>query len=287
VTRQPPGCPAFGSDSVKDRPENAPRPLGSVVPGLHHPEAGPHSVVWWDPAQLNLGVQESVGLKQQRLLEVDEGGSRSTDSVRAHASWQEKRERVRAEARRPLLDVAVASEPEGGLGELTEELPPVRVEATTASSAGERPHGRRFGILVHTLLATIDLEAERAAVEAAAALQGRSLGAPRDEIDAAVDTVVAALGHPLLRRAAAAARRGACRRETPITLWLGAHKLVEGVVDAAFLEPDPEPCWTVIDFKTDLEIAGRLADYQRQVALYALAVRRATGLRAEGVLLRL
>ena len=49
---------------------------------------------------------------------------------------------------------------EGGLGELTEELPPVRVEATTASSAGERPHGRRFGILVHTLLATIDLEAD-------------------------------------------------------------------------------------------------------------------------------
>ena len=42
----------------------------------------------------------------------------------------------------------------------------------------------------------------------------------------------------------------------------------------------------MIDFKTDLEIAGRLADYQRQVALYALAIHRATGVRTEGVLLR-
>ena len=286
VTRQPPGCPAFGGDSVKDRPDNAARPLGSVVPGLHHPEAGAHSVVWWDPSVLKLGVQESVGLKQQRLLEVDEGSVRSADSERAHDLWQEKREQVRAEARRPLIEVAVASEPAGALGEVEDELPPVRVETTALPGAGERPHGKRFGTLVHTLLAATDLDAERAAVERSAALWGRSLGAPTAEIEAAIETATAALAHPLLRRAAAAARRGACRRETPVTLRLGARKLVEGVVDAAFFEPDPEPCWTVIDFKTDLEIAGRLADYQRQVALYALAIHRATGVRTEGVLLR-
>jgi ATP-dependent exoDNAse (exonuclease V) beta subunit len=43
--------------------------------------------------------------------------------------------------------------------------------------------------------------------------------------------------------------------------------------------------WTVVDFKTDVEIAGRREDYERQVALYAKAVAAATGERARGVLL--
>jgi len=59
---------------------------------------------------------------------------------------------------------------------------------------------------------------------------------------------------------------------------------VEGVIDAAFLE-DGEG-WTVVDFKTDVEIAGRLEEYRGQVALYAEAVGQATGMRARGVLLR-
>jgi len=60
--------------------------------------------------------------------------------------------------------------------------------------------------------------------------------------------------------------------------------VVEGVVDAAFLEDGAG--WTVVDFKTDVEIAGRLEEYRRQVGLYAEAVRRATGVPARGVLLR-
>jgi ATP-dependent exoDNAse (exonuclease V) beta subunit len=60
--------------------------------------------------------------------------------------------------------------------------------------------------------------------------------------------------------------------------------LVEGVIDAAFLE-DGEG-WTVVDFKTDVEIAGRLEEYRRQVGIYAEAVGQATGMRARGVLLR-
>jgi hypothetical protein len=42
----------------------------------------------------------------------------------------------------------------------------------------------------------------------------------------------------------------------------------------------------VVDFKTDAEIGGRLEEYRRQVALYALAIERATGEPATGVLLR-
>ena len=60
--------------------------------------------------------------------------------------------------------------------------------------------------------------------------------------------------------------------------------VVEGVVDAAFLE---DGVWTVVDFKTDVEIAGRLDEYRRQVALYAAAIARATGAPARAVLLQI
>ena len=46
----------------------------SVRPGLHLPQAGGHGVVWWDPHALDLDRQEEVGLRQQRILEADEGG---------------------------------------------------------------------------------------------------------------------------------------------------------------------------------------------------------------------
>ena len=45
------------------------------------------------------------------------------------------------------------------------------------------------------------------------------------------------------------------------------------------------PIWTVVDFKTDVEIAGRREDYERQVSLYAKAVAEATGEPTRGVLL--
>jgi ATP-dependent exoDNAse (exonuclease V) beta subunit len=60
--------------------------------------------------------------------------------------------------------------------------------------------------------------------------------------------------------------------------------LVEGVLDLAFEEPDG---WTVVDFKTDAEIAAALASYRRQVALYASVVARTTGKTVNAVLLQL
>jgi ATP-dependent exoDNAse (exonuclease V) beta subunit len=155
------------------------------------------------------------------------------------------------------------------------------VETATGKEPG--PHGKRFGSLVHGVLAAIDLDAERDGVERVAALQGRLLGATEDEVAAAVHTVVRALAHPLLRRASVAARAGRCRRETPVAVQLD-EVLVEGVVDVAFLEEDTG--WTVVDFKTDVELEGRLEEYRLQVGLYVEAVAQATGRQARGVLLR-
>jgi ATP-dependent exoDNAse (exonuclease V) beta subunit len=277
-TRQPPGCPAFGVESTTGRPDNVPRPPDAVVPGLHVPAFGRHRVVWWDPATLALDVQESVGLAQQKILAVDERGVRAEEGVREHAAWQAERERVRAAGSAPSLSVRTVTEHAA-----VAAAPAVEVAVESVDAPGPRPHGKRFGTLVHAVLAAVELDADRAGVADAAALQGRLLGATAAEVDAATDTVARALAHPLLRRAADAARGGRCRRECPVGVKLDGV-LVEGVVDAAF--PVDTVGWTVVDFKTDVEIAGRLEEYRRQVGLYAEAVALATGVPARGVLLR-
>jgi ATP-dependent exoDNAse (exonuclease V) beta subunit len=59
--------------------------------------------------------------------------------------------------------------------------------------------------------------------------------------------------------------------------------MVEGIVDLAFQDGDR---WTVVDYKTDRELAtiGR-ERYRRQVALYASAIARATDTPCSGVVL--
>ncbi|HXL52286.1 MAG TPA: PD-(D/E)XK nuclease family protein, partial [Gemmatimonadales bacterium] len=198
---------------------------------------------------------------------------------RAHAAWQAERERVRAGGGVPSLRVVTATE-HAAIG----AVPGAEVAVESVGAPRPRPHGKRFGTLVHAVLAAVELDAGRAGVADTAALHGRLLGATAEEVAAAVDTAVRALAHPLLRRAADAARAGRCRRECPVGVQVEGGVLVEGVIDAAFLE-DGEG-WTVVDFKTDVEIAGRLEEYRGQVALYAEAVGQATGMRARGVLLR-
>jgi ATP-dependent exoDNAse (exonuclease V) beta subunit len=144
----------------------------------------------------------------------------------------------------------------------------------------------RFGVLVHAMLAGIDLDADAEAIRAAAALQARLVAAIGAEQAAAEETVRRALAHPLLRRAARAARAGRCRREVALTLAVESGTLVEGVADLAFCD-EPAAQWTVVDFKTDRDIAGRLPEYRWQLGAYAEAVARATGRPARAVLLHL
>jgi ATP-dependent helicase/nuclease subunit A len=276
-SRTPAGCPAFGPDTLPGRPSDVARPAASVTPGLHRPETGEHHVVWWDPAALRLNVDESGGLAQQKLLAADEAGLRSAEGVRRHDDWQATRARVRTDAGTPGIRVVTATE-RAMTGAAAAHVP-----VESAGAPGRRPHGRRFGALVHAVLAVVPLDADAGEVARVAALESRVLGAPAEETEAAVATAVRALAHPLLRRAAAAARAGTCRREVPVLDRLDDGTLVEGVVDAAFLDGG---AWTVIDFKTDMEIAGRLEEYRRQVALYAAAIARATGAPASAVLLQ-
>ncbi len=164
----------------------------------------------------------------------------------------------------------------------TESLESVAVVELAA--AGPAVAGPRFGALLHAVLATIPLDGGTEAVKDAAQLQARIVGATAEETEAAVARISAALEHPLLQRARAAAATGECHRETPITLREDDGTLVEGVADLVFRENSR---WVVLDFKTDQELATAVDQYRRQVALYAAAVATATGVASEGYLLRL
>src|SRR5262249_28309537 len=115
-----------------------------------------------------------------------------------------------------------------------------------------------------------------------AEIEARVLGL---EEDAAAASTVAArvLAHDVMARARTASGRGACRRETSITCVTPDGTLLEGVVDLAF---EHDGSWTVVDYKTEREIAVAGEErYRRQVAVYATAISQATGQRCDGIVL--
>lgn len=254
-------CPTFGNDSVMERSRYT--QLGthdSVQPGRHVPRAGTHAVVWWDPRALILNRDLAGGQRQSQILQADESNERATASEHAHAAWLARRAGALATAsRRSVTSVSV-----------TEEAKHVTLAGfvtvhETAVDRRNRPGGKRFGTLVHATLAAVDLRGDAEHVQLVATNQARLIGASADEIAAAAVAVTAALGHPLLVRAARADR---VRREVPVVMD-ARMSLVEGVIDLAFAEGEQ---WTVVDFKTDAELAQSRSIYETQVLLYAKAL---------------
>jgi ATP-dependent helicase/nuclease subunit A len=290
-----PGCPTFGEDSVLERGPKGKVPVaGSVRPGLHMPVPDGAPVVWWDPAVLAPEVEELAPLRHQRILEIDPDGAAAAASERNYAAWKAGREDLLATASKPSLSAQTvtsfvrneAPKPggiaAGGHGKTAQ----LRVDIETVPRGDfERPGGRRFGALVHALLASIDLNAAADAVHAAASVQGRIVGATEEEINAAISAVGNALEHSILRRAACAGK-GGLRRETPVLLRLDDGALVEGIVDLAFRDNTPDFAgWTVVDFKTDREFQESSDRYIAQVSIYSKAVGAATGSPTRGILL--
>jgi ATP-dependent helicase/nuclease subunit A len=246
---------------------------------VHVPAAGHHRAVWWDPATLTLGVRPSLGLAQTEILRADEEG-RSKAALAHWEAWRWEREETRAEGAKPTRVVRAATEWVRATDAKVEGVDMVVV--MDAAWKGPRPKGPRFGTLVHALLSVVDLN-DTSSVDAHAAVQARILGASDEERHAAARVVEAALAHPLLCRAAAAASRGECRRETSLLLGLADDTLLECAADLAFRENGR---WTVVDFKTDAELGIQTEGYRRQVALYARGIADATRSDVSGVVLR-
>ncbi|MEP7354286.1 MAG: UvrD-helicase domain-containing protein, partial [Acidobacteriota bacterium] len=265
------GCPEFGHSSVMNRPpEYGAGPEPSVKPGLIHPQYGLHEVVWWDPYKLHLGDEANYGVRSEHLLKADGG-----ESLAAYQAWREQRASVIHQAANPTVDLFLASQ--------AKEAPPnaaaVEYILVARDEATVRPGGRRFGTLVHAVLRDVALNADQATIQRTAELNGRILGASSDEVTAAAQAVIATLQHPILIQAAGSER---CHREYPVTLQLEDNRVLDGVIDLAFLDAGS---WVVIDFKTDANIAERRTPYERQLQWYAHALTEITGFPARGVLL--
>ena len=288
VAETAPACPRFGRDSVLQRPDDDPASEMTVAPGLHRfgdaLEGGDgYAVVWWDPHVLDLDVDARFGIRQEELLSKDVAEETVERDLQRYRDWRERRDRIREQAGKPSLVMETVTHRADALAADSSAAPPSVVEVVGTAPDSERPAGPRFGSLVHALLAVAPLD-RPAGVEELAALQGRILGATEDEIAAAAVAAAAALRHPLLERARAASGRGECRREAPVAGRGDDGTLIEGVVDLAFREAG---AWTVVDFKTDLELEAELDRYRRQVALYAELIARATGEPATPLLLRI
>ena len=267
------GCPPFGEDTVLARPDERSWRPDTVKPGLH--DMGTHQVVWWDPATLELEVETGGGLRREELIAQPADPARVAQDLAAHTAWLQALDALRNRAATPSLSVQTVTE------RAETDTETVLVDVVSAREQVPAARGARYGTLVHAVLATAALDADPSAVDAAAALQARVLGASHLERQAAAAAVVRALAHPLLEQARTAR---SIRREAPVTWRSDAGELVEGVADLLF---ESDAGWTVVDFKTTADPTAREDAHARQVELYARAVRAATGKQCRPVVLHL
>ncbi len=260
-----------GTVSVLDRPfhvDQAKDP--SVKPGFHKPERGDYTVLWWDPATLDLNVPENFGLKHVHLLKA---GGASDQSLKDYEVWRATRSEILTAAAIPSIEVVRVTE-------LNEEPPPGPVATQRVDGSSLRSGGPQFGTLVHAIVRDAPWGADTERLVRLAAMHARLVGASRQEELDAAEAAARLLAHPLLQRAAASAR---CFRELPLTFPLPGKRVLEGVIDLAFVEDDQ---WHVIDFKTDEDLHSNCRVYERQLRWYMHALSKITALPAEGTLLQ-
>jgi ATP-dependent helicase/nuclease subunit A len=180
------GAPSFADDSVVDRGPQGMAPAGGCVrPGLHKPRTGTHTIAWWDPNVLALEVEENVGVRQQRILEADESGAEVARGEQSYNQWKDGRSAAVAQASRPFIKVQTVTAFAAGANLSEHDLARIQIEKISRADV-EGPSGRRFGALVHAVLATVDLGASADEIGAVAQANARLIDATGAEVDATV-----------------------------------------------------------------------------------------------------
>jgi ATP-dependent exoDNAse (exonuclease V) beta subunit len=268
--RVPPKCPEFGRDTMLERQGMLPPEV--PMPGLHISEAGRNGVVWWDPKILELHREAPSGIEAAEALLDDT--IEAPKSIAAFEEWKASRARAVLAGKKVSTEVIVARDLEPVLATGT-----IPLEQTDAPREG-RPRGKRFGELVHAVLASIPLDADRLTISQSVDVLARVLGSSRREIEAAGDAVASALRHPLV---VAARKASDVRREASIVDHLHDGRVIEGNVDLAY---ELDGTWVLVEFKTDDSIDEQLGKYEAQTQAYVEAIAHATGKQARGVILR-
>jgi ATP-dependent exoDNAse (exonuclease V) beta subunit len=263
VAEAAPGCPKFGGTTVLNRPPDQAEEV-SIRPGLHYPKAGGHAVVWFDPALLKLDVGKAEGVENEQALSGTT--EQAVEGLRRYHEWKDGRAARIEAAGIPRFRIATAER----MGR-ADEAAAIEVETITLRTEPGRPSGRIFGRLVHDILQRADRAED---VPALARIWGRRHGASEAEREAAAGAAGAALAR-IAELIPAGARR---QRETDLVVRLEDGTLVEGRIDLGWSDGAR---WTVLDYKTDRTKRRRVG----QLQLYGLALQRATGLPARGIVL--
>ena len=288
-----PGVRGFGKDSVLTRPGGDPASPETVAPGLYRrPED--FAVAWWDPKALELQCDTRFGIRHDALLDKRVDPAIVAADRKRYDDWKSARQHALDRASRPSIVVETVTERAGAIAapllapDIAVEVIDVRMSRLDLASSGAgpagaiiRPSGKRFGVLVHAVIAHAPLDANLEALRQIAQLEGRILAAPANEVDAAVDAVWSLLTHEVIARI----RRSHDRvsREVPIA-YVDGGVLVEGMADLVAHHAQGS---LVMDFKTDAELAYGIEAHRRQMQLYAQGLQMVTGQQAQAVIVRI
>ena len=236
-------------------------------------------VVGGGPQLLRLGAEPPLGIRRSELVVKDVAPQIVKAGLAEYEAWSQGTDAAVEAGLVPSMAAQTVTEWARAEHEGAPTLPPVDIIEIPREE--NRPSGRRFGSLVHDVLASVPFDASTEVIHRFTELQSRILGATDEEAAYAARVVESVLAEPILERAREAAKADRCRRETPVS-WRDGERLIEGVVDLAFEE---EGEWTLVDFKTDEELADK-GPYQRQLGMYALAVGATTAKPVSAFLMR-
>ena len=287
------GVPLFkGKQTIMPDARADGQPVDDTIrPGTYHftdpGSGGTYSVVWWDPRELEGSADDARGVRREDLIAKDAKPADIAADRARYEQWRERLQVTQQTGSSASIHVSTVTEATKAASQRSGPVVDVLIEDAAQLSA-PRPSGKRFGTLVHALLATLPLDAAAGDVTELAALYAKLFAAPDAERDAAAAIGASLVKHSRWQAAKAAADAGRrVWREAPVSWRLSGPgevaTIVDGQVDLAY---ETDAGWIVIDFKTDIEIAAAQDAYKQQVALYAEAVAKATGRPATGVLLR-
>ncbi|MDP2053969.1 MAG: UvrD-helicase domain-containing protein, partial [Acidobacteriota bacterium] len=181
------GVPLFkGKQTIMPDARADGQPVDDTVrPGTYQltDESGQaYSVVWWDPLLLETSGDVPLGLRRDDLISKDANPDDVTADRARYDAWRQRLTEVQAMGSAPSMVVttptqitqAKISQPQ--MTQTTQNLNgQVLIEDCAVKFA--RPSGKRFGTLVHVLLASVPLDATVAQVEEHSALHVKLLGA--------------------------------------------------------------------------------------------------------------
>jgi hypothetical protein len=220
-------------------------------------------VVWFDPSVLPKRPETHAGIDDESLLipTLEE----PAEGLGLYEEWRSRRTQRRTEGILPSFLVQAISQ----LDTLPDELGgTVEMITIPGQSQNVRPKSsRKYGDVVHALLAGADFPVNSRQLAARAAMYDKGGALSNSEREMAVQVVVRALNHPLLNEARRAQR---IYRECPVMCEIEGE-LFEGVIDLVWFDGVK---WTIVDFKTG---QSDMPQYQRQLMLYGEAVRRSKG----------